>query len=70
MFPNIIFITIATYNIIVYYPLATPTEETIELPQLDYYNGSTIYDTNTKVKPSNMILTKYILQRFVSATEV
>ena len=42
--------------IIVYYPLATPTEQTISLPNIPSLVGTTIYDVDTKVKPSNMYI--------------
>lgn len=39
--------------VIVEYVLDTPIEETIEVPEIPTFNGTTIIDTDTEVKPSN-----------------
>lgn len=36
------------------YVLATPTEETIELPNIPTHKGTTIIEIDTKIQPSNM----------------
>ena len=37
-----------------YYPIATPTEETIELPNIPTFKGTTILSVDTTIQPSNM----------------
>ena len=41
-------------NIIVYYPTATPIEETIELPTIETFDGITIFDIETTIEPSEV----------------
>lgn len=41
------------------YVLAEPIEEQISLPHLPQYNGTTIYETNTQVKPSGIEVQYY-----------
>lgn len=41
------------------YVLATPEEELIELPNLQQFKGTTIYEVNTEVKPSGMEVCYY-----------
>ena len=38
----------------VIYPLATPTEETVKLPALPQFKGTTIYEVGTNIKPSGI----------------
>lgn len=40
--------------LIMYYALATPTEETVTLPALPQFKGTTIYEVGTNIKPSGM----------------
>lgn len=42
--------------IIVYYPLATPKEESITLPTIPSIKGTTIYSVGTNIQPSNMYI--------------
>jgi hypothetical protein len=37
----------------IYYPLETPTEETIELPNIPTLKGTTILSVDTTIQPSN-----------------
>ena len=37
-----------------YYPLAEPTEESIELPDIPTFNGTTIIETDTEIPSSNI----------------
>ncbi|MBQ3817142.1 MAG: hypothetical protein II802_02575, partial [Clostridia bacterium] len=39
---------------IIYYPRRTPTEETIELPDIPTFRGTTIFEVDTTVQPSNI----------------
>ena len=43
-----------TNNIDIAYVIATPTEETIELPNIPTHKGTTIVETETKISPSDM----------------
>lgn len=43
----------------VHYPLATPTEETIELPNISTNKGTTIIEVYTSILPSNMEVKYY-----------
>lgn len=36
------------------YELATPTEETIEIPEISTFDGISIFDTETNIKPSEL----------------
>lgn len=38
----------------IYYPLATPTEETIELPNIPTFKGTTILSVDTNIQPSSV----------------
>lgn len=38
----------------VIYPLTTPTEETVKLPAIPQFKGTTIYEVGTNIKPSGM----------------
>ena len=49
--------------IIVDYILETPTEEVITLPTLPTHKGTTIYEVNTTIQPSNMEVTYYSTQK-------
>ena len=40
-----------------YFPLATPTEETVDLPNIELLNGSSTLSINTEVSPGNVKLT-------------
>lgn len=42
---------------VIVYPLATPTEETIKLPEIQTHKGTNILDINTIVQPSNVEVT-------------
>lgn len=46
-------------NVKIIYPIATPTEESISLPTLKTFKGTSIMSVNTTVQPSN-IKTKYV----------
>lgn len=41
----------------VYYVLATPVTETVELPEIPTLDGTTVIDVDTEVKPSNLKIT-------------
>ena len=41
----------------IYYPLATPTEKTMELPNIPTIKGTNIIEVDTKILPSNMEVT-------------
>ena len=41
----------------IYYPIATPIEETIELPNIPTTKGITILDVETEIQPSNIEIT-------------
>ncbi len=41
----------------IYYPLATPTEESIELPEIPTFDDTTIIETATEIQPENMEIT-------------
>lgn len=43
-----------TNNVDAYLPLATPTEETIELPNTPTIKGTTIIEVDTNIQPSNV----------------
>ncbi len=43
-----------TNNVDVYLPLATPTEEPIELPNIPTFKGTTILEAGANIQPSNM----------------
>ena len=40
-------------DMVAYYPLATPVEETIELPNIPTHKGTTILSVDTTIQPSN-----------------
>lgn len=42
-----------------YYPIASPTEELIDLPQLPTLKGTTVYTVDTTIQPSNMEISYY-----------
>lgn len=42
---------------VIVYPLATPTEETVGLPEIQTHKGTNILDINTIVQPSNVEVT-------------
>lgn len=46
-------------NVKIIYPIATPTEESISLPALKTFKGTSIMSVNTTIQPSN-IKTKYV----------
>ncbi len=48
---------LSTIDIYMIYPLATPVEETIELPNIPTIKGTTILEVDGKVQPSNMEVT-------------
>lgn len=52
-------------NATVIYPLATPKEETIELPKLPTFKGTTVYSIDTIIQPSNMEVIYYSKERSV-----
>lgn len=41
----------------IYYPTSTPTEETIELPNIPTHKGTTVIEVDTSILPSNMEVT-------------
>ena len=43
----------------VIYPLATPIEEEIELPNIPTFKGKTVIEVDTKILPSNMEVKYY-----------
>lgn len=49
--------------ITIYYELATPVEESISLPTLPTLEGTTVYEIDTEVQPSNMEVTYYSSQK-------
>jgi hypothetical protein len=49
--------------ITIYYELATPVEESIDLQQLPTFKGTTVYEVVTEVQPSNMEVTYYSSQK-------
>lgn len=46
----------AVSGVMLYYPLATPIEETIELPDIPTIKGENIIDVNTTIKPERISL--------------
>lgn len=46
-------------NLEYYYPLATPTEEVIQLPPIETFEGIDVFDIETKIKPSKVKITYY-----------
>ena len=57
---------------IVYYPLATPTEETIEIPEISTFDGTNIFDVETTIEPSKIVVDywKQILAGVESIEEI
>lgn len=47
---------VAISGIIMYYVLRTPTEETILLPNIPTIKGTTIFEIDTEIQPSNMYI--------------
>lgn len=45
---------LSTHNTQVLYELATPTEETIDLPQLNLWEGTNIIEIGTEIQPSSV----------------
>ncbi len=41
----------------IYYPLAEPTTETVDVPDIPTLTGNSIIDVDTEVKPTNMSIT-------------
>ena len=39
-------------NVLIYYVLATQIEETVDLPQLETFDGTTIFEIDTEIKPT------------------
>ena len=46
-------------DIKVWYPLETPTEETVQLPPIETFEGVNVFDIETKIKPSKVTITYY-----------
>lgn len=47
----------AGHPVTVWYQLATPTSETVDVPQIPTLKGNTVLDVDTEVKPSNVSIT-------------
>lgn len=47
---------LSNHNIDLIYRLNTPTEETIELPDIPTFRGTTTYSVDTNIQPSNMYI--------------
>lgn len=47
----------AGHPVTVYYKLATPTSETVDVPQIPTLKGNTVLDVDTEVQPSNVSIT-------------
>lgn len=45
---------LANNSVLIYYALATPTEEAIEIPEISTFDGTNVFDTETTIKPSQI----------------